>query len=246
MVDDLRRVSPSVVLVVAAAVLAIILGGYLLATWPPEPPGASQSDAGATGGDPTAETSGQQTVLAVLGDSFSASSDASSGPEWPAILGQSLDWRVVTDAQDVTGYLYRRGGKPFGERVPALMGQHPDVVVVAGGLFDLGAYPLPEVADAADKVVKEIARSAPRAHVVLVSPFSSRGEPGPLTLELTADLRKVAEANRVQYVDATRWLPPGGDLFGSDGLHPNEQGQQLLADRMEKALSQLGLAAANS
>lgn len=75
---------------------------------------------------------------------------------------------------------------------------------------------------------------------MLVSPFSF-GEPGPLTLKLSAELERIAQENDIAYVDATRWLATGGDVMALDGIHPTEQGQKQLALRMEQELERLGL-----
>lgn len=55
--------------------------------------------------------------MAVLGDSFTAPSPASAGPEWPKLLGDSLDWRVFSNTVDASGYVNPGAGRPFGARV---------------------------------------------------------------------------------------------------------------------------------
>lgn len=239
------------VLVVAAAVVVIAACGYLLSTWPPEPPPAPDSvarekspasDERSQDAEPAAaEVSQEPLVMTVLGDSFTARSPASAGPEWPKLLGNSLDWRVFANAADASGYVNPGAGKPFGARVQSLQRRDPDVVVIAGGAGDLGGYPMPQVVGGASAVITRVVESFPKAQVVLVSPFSF-GEPGPLTLELSAELQRIARQNDVEYVDATRWLGTGGDVMSADGIHPTELGQQRLAQRMEQALLELGLA----
>ncbi len=119
-----------------------------------------------------------------------------------------------------------------------MLRQSPDVIVVAGGVSDLVGYPVPQVARAAEDVVSRLVREAPDAQVVLVSPFSV-GEPGPLTKQLSSKLRRIADEQGIEYVDATRWLASGYNLFGGDGVHPTDEGQKRLAERMELTLSQL-------
>lgn len=239
------------VLVVVAAIIVIAACGYLLSTWPPEPPpapesvareGSSASDERSQNAEPAAaEVSQEPLVMTVLGDSFTARSPASAGPEWPKLLGNSLGWRVFANTADASGYVNPGAGKPFGARVQSLQRRDPDVVVIAGGAGDLGGYPMPQVVGGASDVVTRVVESFPKSQVVVVSPFSF-GEPGPLTLEFSAELERIARENDVEYVDATRWLGTGGDVMSPDGIHPTELGQQQLAQRMEQALVELGLA----
>jgi hypothetical protein len=244
-----REVSWPAVLVVAAAVAVTVLSGYLLATWPPAPPPPPPPAAGAgstaeTGPTAAATTEAQEPgevpTLVALGDSFSAESPESAGPEWPTLLGESLGWEVQTEAVAGSGYLAAGDGRPFGARVPAVVQHSPDVIVVAGGVADLGAYPVGRIVAAADDVLSRLARQSPDAQLVLVSPFSN-GEPGPLTQQLATQLRQIARVNDAAYVDATGWLTNGNGLFGAEADQPTDLGQGVIADRMEQELIERGI-----
>lgn len=231
------------VAVVGVAVLAF--SAYLLAAWPPEPPeaGLTVPDEPRTPG--RAETAASSAAgagidLAVIADEFTAPSEASAGPEWPQILGEGMGWDVTVDAEDGIGYLAPGGGDPFGERVRAVARRSPDVVVVAVGENDLGRYSTAEITAAAGETTRVLAKRAPGAEVVLVSPFS-KGVPGPLTTELTEQLRLVAEENGVAFVDASDWLVRSDELWGSDPAHPNDRGQAVIAENMRAELDRLGL-----
>lgn len=253
-----REGSWSAALVVAAAVAVTVLCGYLVASWPPDPPPApaaaaparpepSPSASGTTSpstpsSPATSPAAEEEPVLAVLGDSFSASSATSAGPEWPRLLADTFGWQVFVKAADGSGYLAQGEGTPFGQGLRPLLQHSPDTVILAGGYHDVRSYAVPRVTRAADRLVRRLAAEAPQAQVVLVSPFSS-DSPGPLTRRLSANLRRVAERHDVAYVDATRWLASGPNLVGSDGVHPTAQGQRRLATRMEQALDRLGVAA---
>jgi lysophospholipase L1-like esterase len=240
-----REVSWSAVLVVAAAVAVTVFSAYLLATWPPAPsqpvtqplPDATSP----TGGQSAPAEQAEELVLSVLGDSYTARSDASSGPEWPRLLADSLEWEVHTDAVDASGYLNPGSGSPFRARLGAVLEPSPDVIVLAGGVADVGTYPVPRIAEEAAGVVERLVEQAPDSEIVLVSPFSN-GPPGPLTTRLSDRLSEIARDNDVTYVDATGWLASGEELFAPDGVHPTDLGQQRIAMRMEAALRQRGLA----
>lgn len=241
-------------LVTAAAVVVSVFVTYLLTTWPPEPPESASLEIGPSvspspGLDPSPNRTGRANepdesdpaaVLAV-GDSFTSGSDENAGPEWPQILGESLGWEMSVDAVPGSGYLAPGRTEPFGDRVDDLGPPGPDLVLLAGGINDLRA-PADEVAAEAAEVVETVSEVLPDARIVLFSPFSN-GEPGPLTVELAARLEQVAEAKGVDYLDATRFLI-ADDLIGSDGLHPNQSGQERLAQQIEAALLDLGVAQA--
>jgi lysophospholipase L1-like esterase len=241
-------VSWPAVLVVAAAVAVTVLSAYLLATWPPEPPPPTAQPERATGTSEAAPAedseepeAADETVMVVLGDSFSAESTESAGPEWPMLLGESFGWEVRTEAVAGSGYVSAGSGRPFGARVPAVVGHSPDVIFVAGGVSDLGAHPIGRIVAAADDVVSRLVAEAPDAQVVVVSPFSN-GEPGPLTEQFSARLQQIAQDHGAAYVDASRWLVNGTGLFGAEVDQPADAGQGRIADRMERELTERGIA----
>jgi lysophospholipase L1-like esterase len=242
------------VLVAVAGVAVTVFSGYLLSTWPPQPPptrASAPSPAAQPGPSTPRETHGgssrspgeaaQPALVTVLGDGFTAESDVSRGPEWPAMLTEQLGWEVEVDAVDDTGFLHADGGDAFADRVPGILQPSPGVVIVAGGESDLGRYPVEEIAAAADHRVGRLVDGAAGADVVLTSPFS-HGAPGPLTAELTDALRRVADEHGVGYVDVSDWLRRGEDLFGEDPDHPLDAGQELIAKNMRTELDRLGLA----
>ena len=236
-----RDISWPAVVVVAAAVVVTALSGYLLASWPPKPATSPlSSPRSRTAESPSPAAAGGEKVV-VLGDSVSARSAASKGQEWPQIVGDDLGLKVVTDTVDASGYVSAGEGKPFISRVPAVVEHSPDVVVLAGGIGDVGAHPTQRVVNAADQLVTRLQKELPKAELVLVSPFSN-GKPGPLTQEASAGLEQVAKAHGIPYVDATRWLTPAKGLFDADGEHPTDEGQQRIASRMESAFTSLRLA----
>lgn len=252
------------VLVVATAVAVTVFVVSAMASWPPAPP--SSPLAGRTVPDPTpastpssapsaddepaapaTEGSSDQLLLVVLGDSFTAESDVSDGPEWPQLLADSLELQVAVDAVAETGYVSDADGdaEPFADRVDDVVDLSADVIIVAGGVDDLGAHPMQRITDAAEAVVTQLVEQAPDAQLVLVSPFSYGG-PGPLTEEFTGNLREIADNRGIPYVDATRWLMPSDDYFSGDRYHPADAGQREIATRMEQALAEAGIAEATS
>lgn len=254
MVGDMTRVSWSAIVLVAAAVVVIAFSGYLLATWPPDPPDAAPPATSPASAEQTRAASPSPSeaetkptpepkpkpVVAVLGDSYSVEHPASTGPEWPRMLGDAFEVEVHTEAVDDGGYVSAGAGRPFGAHVPDVLGHEADVIIVAGGVDDVGAWPTSQIAIAADDVISRLVEGAPDAQVVVVSPFSN-GPPGPLTNEFDTSLVQITERLRLPYVDATEWLAESGGFFAPDGQHPNDKGQRVLAERMEQELVELGI-----
>jgi len=243
----MTRVSWSAIVLVAAAVLVIAFSGYLLASWPPDPPGAPSGTSPASAeqtppGSPSPSEAEPEPepVVAVLGDAYTVQHPASTGPEWPQILGDFFEVEVHIEAVDDSGYVSPGAGQPFVPRVPDVLRHKADVIIVAGGVDDVGAWPTSQIAIAADDVISRLVEGAPDAQVVVVSPFSN-GPPGPLTNEFTTSLVQITERHQLAYVDATEWLTASEGLFAPDGQHPNDRGQRVLAERMEQALVELGI-----
>lgn len=234
-----------VVLVAVAGVAVTVFTAYLLATWPPEPPSTATAARPATSAS-AASTSATDTagadepVLVVLGDEFSRPPAGPDGRAWPELLAEDLGWKVAVEAEDDTGFLHAEGGRPFRGRVEAVAEHEPDLVVVAGGENDIARHPADDITDAAADVVSEIEAAARDAEVVLASPFS-KGDPGPLTAELTAALEQLAHDREIGFVDVSTWLEDSAQVYDVDPLHPNQQGHQRIAERMRAQLERLGI-----
>jgi lysophospholipase L1-like esterase len=174
------------------------------------------------------------TVVAVLGDSFTEGSEAV--PSWLDRLGPQRGWIVGNESIGGTGYTTQRP-ESFPARAGTVGQWEADLVILAGGRNDESAPPA-EVADEARKTLAKVERAVPSADVVLFSPFAS-GEPTPAGEATSAALRDLADAEGVPYVDVTGFLPP--EDVGEDGVHPTAHGQVVLAQRIGAALDRLDL-----
>lgn len=251
-----------VVAVVVATALVVGAWGYLLTTWPPDPPGSAVATApgaapGAqsgtqSGAGPSGEASGssspspggtgeEQTTptAVVLGDSFSAGTPGVAGAPWPEVLGKDLGWDVVTDAAQGSGYLVAGSGLAVPDRVQQTLERAPDVVVVAAGVSDL-SRPADDIVAAAEETVVGLRDGLPEGEVVLLSPFSD-GPAGELTTALAVRLEEVAAEQGVAYVDVTDLLPRDQGLLAADGVHPSEAGHRQIAEALAAELTELGV-----
>jgi lysophospholipase L1-like esterase len=239
----MERLGWSGAAVVAAAVVVLILSAYVVTSWPPDPPASTARPAASVPTSTPSPTAIDPMRLVVLGDSYSSSDETGRvRAPWPRQLGESLGWEVVTVGAAGTGYVSDAdgSGQRFSATLPSVLGEDGDVIIVAGGVADLGAYPMQQIVTGAAEVVTTLTEeSDPQTQVVVVSPFSN-GTPGPLTLELDTELQRIANDKGAVYVDATRWLV-GEGLF-TDPTTPSAKGQRRIANRMVRELERLGIA----
>jgi lysophospholipase L1-like esterase len=231
----MRRISDSVarlgLIVLAVAVVAFTVVGYMRYQE------RVTEDLAAV---PDIEYNAPEPPLAVLvvGDSYTAGSAMNNGPEWPDIIAAERNWAVGKDAVGGTGYLAGAGERPtFLDRVDATVKRYSsDLILVAGGINDIGKFPNAAIAEAAAKEVRALRDGIPDAQVVLFSEFNT-GRPSQRERDLAGQLRATAEAEGVEYVDVTGALPQR--LVGIDGVHPTDAGHEQLAKRIARLLDRV-------
>lgn len=185
-------------------------------------------------------------TVAFVGDSYTGGSDMGGigATGWPALLGASLGFHVDPDganfsAQGGTGYL-RKGAssKTFGERIDAVIGQYPDVIVVAGGANDAEQFTPAEVEAAASAFFARIASEAPSSRVVVVGPIYPRGNVIPQSAAARDAIFRAAAANGItDLVDPLPWFDNGAVEIGADRTHPTDAGHAEIARQMLAVLT---------
>lgn len=178
----------------------------------------------------------REPVVLVVGDSFVGGSDMNSGPTWPTLMGAENDWVMATEAVGGTGFVNGANNRTaFPDRVAKMPSYTPDVVVIGGGINDVGRYPTSEIVEAASTTVKRLSAKFPEAEVVLLSPFSS-ATVSESTVDLRTELRKLARADAAGFVNVSDLFEGREDLIGSDMVHPTDGGHALLARVIGDAL----------
>jgi acyl-CoA thioesterase-1 len=122
----------------------------------------------------------------------------------------------------------------------------PDVVVLMLGTNDTKDINWPHIsffeADYSE-IVQQIKELPGHPEVILCSVppiegFNHLGISDGRATELTGQVREIAEATETHYVDFTSPLAGKPKLF-LDGLHPNEQGAQIIAKILMKSIIQM-------
>lgn len=181
----------------------------------------------------------EQTVL-IIGDSYVAGSVANDGPEWPDLLHGEYGWTIVQNAVGGVGYLRTSPDiatdGPYGTQLRSFHGVDPDVVVLEGGLNDI-IFPVNEMEAAMRELAQDVASQWPDAQLVMLS--QAAPTPAMLSVDHVAAAEAVAREEGLRYIDVSRWFLDGEpEWIGSDGLHPSNEGHQMLAERLGPVIEQ--------
>ncbi len=242
---------PRTILILAAAVV----GGVVLAVllWPraagepqqpqPQPTSPPAEPASPSPSSSTTPTAGQVAVF--IGDSYTVGSGTSlSGTGFPAMLGELRGWEVVNLGIAGTGYATARdeswcppaGCLDYAGVIPDAVAHDPDVVIVSGGRNDLGRNSAAELEAPVADFYTALRDALPNARIVVTSPIWDDPPPPRALLELSDIVQREAARVDAEYLDLGDPLEGRPELIAPDGLHPNEEGLRVLADRIHELL----------
>ncbi|GEK79683.1 SGNH/GDSL hydrolase family protein [Agrococcus baldri] len=226
-----------------AVVLAIVLWPRAAADPPPAPP-----ESGASEPDATEQTRERPTAV-FIGDSYTVGSGTRLvGRGFPGILGTFREWEVTNLGIAGTGYATNRdelwcpagGCLDYAGVIPQAVEHDPDIVVVSGGRNDLAMNTVDDIEPFVVDFYTQLREALPDARIIVTSPIWDDPPPPRGLLELSDVVER--EANRVgaEYLDLGDPLEGRPDLIASDGLHPNEAGLQIIAERIDELLPPAG------
>jgi len=184
-----------------------------------------------------------QPVLGVYGDSYTAGPAWwAPGAGWATRVAQWTGALVVNRAVGGTGYVQDPEGRGSIEAQARL---HPvrdaDVLAVFGSINDhwTGAITPAEVGAAATATYAALRAAAPTARLLVVGPQWPATPPPTLLLQQRDAVRAAAQQAGALWLDASGWLAGRPDLIASDGVHANDDGQALLAERIAPSVRAL-------
>lgn len=173
--------------------------------------------------------------VAIIGDSYSAG--LKNTIVWPTLMAESTGASVSNVSLPASGYLADAGGLgPFAAQSEKALASKPDVIVVFGGLFDIGR-PLDLIGQAVSDLVANLARSAPNAKIIVVGPLWHE-IPAPEAVRQIDETVGTAVRNlKLPYLSVVDepWLAKPG-LFRNDDSQPTDTGQRVLANSLTDAL----------
>lgn len=209
----------SIVLAVLLVVAAVAATWAVLRTGPDE--GLSQP--GASSGDPLR--------VAVIGDSFSAG--VNNSVVWTDILSDNPALSIANVARAGSGYVGGAGTNgTFAQQVNLALAAKPQVIVVFGGIYDLGKSS-DLISQSATDLLNDLHLRAPNARIVTIGPIWHQHPPADAVVDVNRAIARAAEQTHTEYIDLlnANWLDDPV-LLAPDQNSPNDAGQRILAAQL--------------
>lgn len=191
-----------------------------------------------------AAASGTGPLVAFYGDSYTLGTGASDpSRRWSTRIAEDRGWREFNPSMNGLGFINHRA-ESRADLPAQIVDAEPDIVIITMGLNDVFSYER-----AGDGIRRQIQRDfrmltgeLPDARIVVVEPFWYTAE-RPDSLEVIIGwVRDAADEVGVDYIPgASSWIQGRGSEMAADGVHPNDVGYDLIARRMDAALSGIGL-----
>jgi len=183
-------------------------------------------------------------VVAFYGDSYTRGTGASDlSLRWSTRIARERGWREFNPSVDGLGFVNNRAEMRAdlpGEIIEA----DPDIVLVTMGLNDAFSYERAGsgIRDQIKKDFDRLTTALPDARFVVVEPFWYTSD-RPASIEaIIGWVEAAADDIGADYIPgASRWIQGREGEMAADGLHPNDAGYELITQRMDAALSDLGL-----
>lgn len=189
-------------------------------------------------------------VVSFYGDSYTRGTGASS-PEnrWSTIVSAERGWQEINRSENGLGFVNRRASMRDGlDDIPALViADHPDIVFVTMGLNDNFSYDTraDDIHATIDSDLTRLREGLPDARIVVVEPFWYTDD-RPASVDVIAGwVEDAADRIGADHISgASHWLDghyatAQVSWMAGDGLHPNDIGYAVMAERMDAALRAL-------
>jgi lysophospholipase L1-like esterase len=149
---------------------------------------------------------------------------------WPTVVSETLGWREVNAGCDGSGYTQVGPGctTTYRERVDRLLDEDPDVIVVSGGVSDLGAG-LGEIEAAVQGTFVTLRETFPDATIYAVGAVGTDRRAEHTVEDLNAIVEAQATKVDAVYVDLGDPLAGRPELLAGNG-RPNAEGHAVIAE----------------
>ena len=187
----------------------------------------------------------EQARVAFYGDSYTLGTGATSTlNRWSTVICAQRGWREFNPSINGLGFVNNRRNFGDGDLPSRIIASNPDIVFVALGLNDNFSFGAAE-----DRIRTQISTdleylrlALPTARFLVVEPFwYTDDRPDSLSI-ICGWVKAAADFIDADYIaGASHWLEHRPELMAKDGLHPNDAGYAVIAERMDAALSELRL-----
>lgn len=185
-----------------------------------------------------------------VGDNFPAGYGGIGRNAYPHIVCYSIGLNCGVDAQAGTGFV--NDGRDFSsstfrliDRLPtARKLYNPDFVIIDAGRNDLQAEP-PTSREAVAQYLRQVKRLWPAAKIVVIAPYYLSAAPdADYAARLSLISPEVASHDGILIDPLAEGWYEGVDvsaMLQPDGLHPNQAGQEFIAQKLGKSLLNRGI-----
>lgn len=175
--------------------------------------------------------------VVLIADSYGGKPTAEEA--WPELVGQGLGRPYSYLSKMGAGMCNGMFERELGDVAEKVDAQNVKLVVIGGGANDWGGSQ--DVIKTATEGVLSTAKAAyPNAKIYLAE-FGGDCETASVQEGIEKNVipayRDAAAAEEVEYITDAETALSSADLFGDDGLHPNEEGSIKIADALVKALN---------
>lgn len=180
-----------------------------------------------------------------IGDSFTGGSDMGGRGDsnWTVLAAHELGWASCVFGVGGSGWTRATNGWTYGARIDWALSMRPSAIVFANGINDFKDG-TDDIAPALDQALSYLRSKAPDLPVVYMGPIKVNDSQSPRINEVTAQIRGIAAAHDVTFIDAADPAWFAGDMhsyIGSDNFHPTDEGHKYLASKFVEALTATGV-----
>ena len=184
-------------------------------------------------------------VVLTIGDSIMKGYGLSPGQAWPFLVASADHWQLTNVACNGAGVLKVGSPNDCDENFARIIDSHstlsPDIVIFEGSSNDFG-LPDADLTAATITELADIRTTFPKAQIFGFSTlWGSTAPPAQLT-DVNSQVRAAVQQVGGTYVDLEQPMSGHPELMQSDDIHPNAQGQAVIARTVEADLSAIARA----
>lgn len=171
-------------------------------------------------------------VVAFVGDSYSAGSEASSPDKrWTTVLSAERGWNEINVAVPGMGYDVGRPTQHYASQVARAAASKPGAVIISGGWNDVArGVPTATIVEGLRETLAAVKKHVPEARVVVIAPIGPASSPPPDLVRLRDAAAPVMRSSGATWLDLDFPLTGHREWISPDGLHPNDAGYKRLAE----------------
>ncbi|MDV3128673.1 SGNH/GDSL hydrolase family protein [Mycobacterium sp. 21AC1] len=172
--------------------------------------------------------------VSVIGDSYSVGTN--NQVVWPILIAAGSPLSISIAAARDASYAGGAGQSGrFAEQIDRALASKPSVIVVFGGLGDVGE-PDAQITQSAIDLFAELIRRAPTTKLVIIGPIWHTQPVPDVFITLDIDIERAARVTHTTYISLIHkdWLVADGLMQGDSA--PTDDGQSVLARELNPIL----------